>query len=102
MPESRIRVVERLALMGPNLYAHRPCIKWKIDLGALEDKPSSEIPNFSERLKQLIPSLIEHRGSEGTRGGLLPRLDRGTWLGHVMEHVALELQSLIGVNVGFG
>jgi cyanophycin synthetase len=97
-----IRVLERLALMGPNLYAHRPCIKWKIDLGPLEDKPSSAIPNFPSRLKEMIPTLIEHRCSEGVRGGFFSRLDDGTWLGHVMEHIALELQSLIGVRVGFG
>jgi cyanophycin synthetase len=97
-----IRVLERLALMGPNLYAHRPCIKWKIDLGPLEDKPSSAIPNFPSRLKEMIPTLVEHRCSEGVRGGFFSRLDDGTWLGHVMEHIALELQSLIGVRVGFG
>jgi cyanophycin synthetase len=99
---STIRVLERLALMGPNLYAHRPCIKWKIDLGPLEEKPSSTIPNFPQRIKDLIPSLIEHRCSEGVRGGFFSRLDDGTWLGHVMEHIALELQAVIGVNVGFG
>ncbi|HKR66132.1 MAG TPA: cyanophycin synthetase [Thermoanaerobaculia bacterium] len=98
----KIRVLERLALMGPNLYAHRPCIKWKIDLGPFEERPSSDIPHFPERLRELMPSLIEHRCSEGTRGGFFSRLDEGTWLGHVMEHVALELQGLIGVNVGFG
>jgi cyanophycin synthetase len=97
-----IRVLERLALMGPNLYAHRPCIKWKIDLGPLEDKPSSAIPNFASRLKEMIPTLVEHRCSEGVRGGFFSRLDDGTWFGHVMEHIALELQSLIGVRVGFG
>src|SRR4051794_32625680 len=97
-----IRVLERLALMGPNLYAHGPCIKWKIDLGPLEDQPSNAIPNFPGRLKELIPTLVEHRCSEGVRGGFFARLDDGTWLGHVMEHIALELQSLIGVRVGFG
>ncbi|MCU1246096.1 MAG: cyanophycin synthetase, partial [Acidobacteria bacterium] len=99
---SLIRVLERLALMGPNLYAHRPCIKWKIDLGGLEEMPSNAIPHFAERVKELLPSLVEHRCSEGVRGGFFSRLDDGTWLGHVMEHIALELQSLIGVSVGFG
>ncbi|HET7436271.1 MAG TPA: cyanophycin synthetase [Thermoanaerobaculia bacterium] len=97
-----IRVLERLALMGPNLYAHRPCIKWKIDLGPLEERPSNEIPGFVDALKKMMPSLIEHRCSEGVRGGFFSRLEDGTWLGHVMEHVALELQGLIGVDVGFG
>lgn len=97
-----IMVLERLALMGPNLYAHRPCIKWKIDLGPLEEKPSNELPGFVDGLKSMMPSLIEHRCSEGVRGGFFSRLEDGTWLGHVMEHVALELQGLIGVNAGFG
>lgn len=97
-----IKVLERLALMGPNLYAHRPCIKWKIDLGPLEEKPSNEIPGFVDGIKAMLPSLIEHRCSEGVRGGFFSRLEDGTWLGHVMEHVALALQDLIGINVGFG
>ena len=98
----RIEVLERLALMGPNLYAHRPCIKWKIDIGAFEERPTSTIEGFTDRLKALIPSLIEHRCSEGVRGGFFTRLEDGTWLGHVMEHVALELQGLAGIEVGFG
>jgi cyanophycin synthetase len=97
-----IQVLERLALMGPNIYSHRPCIKWKIDLGEYEDKPTNMLPGFAEGLKAALPSLIEHRCSEGERGGFFSRVDEGTWLGHVMEHVALQLQSLVGIDVGFG
>ena len=97
-----IQVLERQALMGPNLYASFPCIRWKIDLGPLEEKPSNAIPNFAARIEELLPTLVEHRCSEGVRGGFFARLEDGTWLGHVMEHIALELQSLIGVDVGFG
>ena len=98
----RIAVLERLALMGPNLYAHRPCIKWKIDIGPFEERPTNTIDGFYEGLKKLIPSLYEHRCSEGVRGGFLSRVEEGTWIGHVMEHVALELQGLAGIDVGFG
>ena len=98
----RIQVLERLALMGPNLYAHRPCIKWKIDIGPLEERPTNTIPGFADGLKAIMPSLIEHRCSEGVRGGFLSRVDEGTWLGHVMEHMSLEIQSLAGIDVGFG
>jgi cyanophycin synthetase len=98
----RIQVLERLALMGPNLYAHRPCIKWKIDIGPYEERPTNAIDGFTDSLKALIPSLIEHRCSEGVRGGFFVRLEEGTWLGHVMEHVSLELQGLAGIDVGFG
>jgi cyanophycin synthetase len=98
----RIAVLERLALMGPNLYAHRPCIKWKIDIGPFEQRPTNEIDGFTEGLKTLLPSLVEHRCSEGVRGGFFSRVEEGTWLGHVMEHVALEVQGLAGIDVGFG
>jgi cyanophycin synthetase len=97
-----IQVLERLALMGPNLYAHRPCIKWKIDIGAYEERPTNTIDEFTDKLKALIPSLVEHRCSEGVRGGFFTRLEEGTWLGHVMEHISLELQGLAGIEVGFG
>ena len=98
----KIEVLERLALMGANLYSHGPVIKWKLDLGEFEDFPSNAIPGFVDRLKAMIPSLIEHRCSEGVRGGFLTRLELGTWMGHVMEHIALELQNLAGSAVGFG
>ncbi|HYC88916.1 MAG TPA: cyanophycin synthetase [Thermoanaerobaculia bacterium] len=98
----RIRVLERLALMGPNLYAQFPCIKWKVDIGEFEERPTNAIDGFPDALAAAIPSLIEHRCSEGVRGGFLSRVHDGTWLGHVMEHVAIELQNLAGINVGFG
>ncbi len=88
--------------MGPNLYAHRPCVKWKIDIGELEELPSNLLPGFTDQLKAILPSLVEHRCSEGERGGFFVRLDLGTWMGHVMEHIALELQTLVGSKVGFG
>jgi cyanophycin synthetase len=97
-----IKVLERSALMGPNLYAHRPCVRWKIDLGELEHRPSNAIDGLTDRIKREIPSLVEHRCSEGVAGGFFSRLEDGTWMGHVMEHIALELQSLAGSSVGFG
>ncbi|HEY0157253.1 MAG TPA: cyanophycin synthetase [Thermoanaerobaculia bacterium] len=98
----RIAVLERLALMGPNLYAHRPCIKWKIDIGPYEEQPTNKLEGFYEGLKELLPSLVEHRCSEGVRGGFFSRVEEGTWVGHVIEHCALELQGLAGIEVGFG
>jgi cyanophycin synthetase len=97
-----IRVLERLALMGPNLYAHRPCIKWKLDIGDLEQRPSNTLPHFNERLKRLVPALAGHRCSEEVPGGFFLRLDEGTWAGHIIEHIALALQETIGIDVGFG
>lgn len=74
----------------------------KLDLEELEQKPTNLIPGFRERLEALFPSMIEHRCSEETRGGFFIRVEQGTWMGHVIEHIALETQSLAGMETGFG
>jgi cyanophycin synthetase len=89
-------------LRGPNQWASFPCLEAKVDLGRFEDFPSDTLPGFNDRLKAWLPTMIEHRCSVGERGGFFQRLDRGTWLGHVLEHVTLEMQSLAGSTVGFG
>jgi len=73
-----------------------------IDIGDLEDCPSNILPGFNDRLQKMLPGLIEHRCSVGERGGFLQRLAEGTWPGHIMEHVALELQNRAGMQTGFG
>jgi UDP-N-acetylmuramyl tripeptide synthase len=93
----RVRV-----LGGPNIWANYSVLEAWVDLGALKDSPSDELPGFNERLMAWLPSLIEHRCSVGRRGGFFERLRRGTWQAHILEHVALELQSLAGTPVGFG
>lgn len=89
-------------LRGPNQWASFPCLEAKVDLGRFEDFPSDTLPGFNDRIKAWLPTMIEHRCSVGERGGFFQRLDRGTWLGHVLEHVTLEIQSLAGSVVGFG
>jgi UDP-N-acetylmuramyl tripeptide synthase len=89
-------------LRGPNIWAQFPVLEVWVDLGSLKDSPSDELPGFNERLKSWLPTLIEHRCSEGRRGGFFERLRRGTWQAHILEHVALELQSLAGHEVGYG
>lgn len=74
----------------------------RLDLEELEQRPTNEIPGFRERLEALLPSMIEHRCSEEVRGGFFQRVERGTWMGHVIEHIALETQSLAGMETGFG
>lgn len=91
-----------LALRGPNIWASFAVLEAWLDLGALKDLASSEMPGFNERLMNWLPTLIEHRCSVGERGGFFERLRRGTYLAHILEHVALELQSLAGTAVGFG
>src|SRR6516165_8429385 len=91
-----------LALRGPNIWANYPMLEAWLDLGQLKDASSEQLPGFNERLKQWLPTLVEHRCSVGERGGFFQRLARGTYQGHILEHVALELQSLAGTEVGFG
>src|SRR5215212_6882066 len=91
-----------LALRGPNLWANFPVLEAWVDLGDLRDTSSDEMPGFNDRLKSWLPSLIEHRCSVGERGGFFERLRRGTYLAHILEHVALELQGLAGCEFGFG
>lgn len=97
-----IEFLRILPLQGPNIWTYRPALEVWIDIGELEDFPSNIIPGFNERLTGWLPSLIEHRCSYGERGGFLQRLEEGTWPGHIMEHVTLELQNLAGLPGGFG
>ncbi|MBA2650387.1 MAG: cyanophycin synthetase [Legionella sp.] len=89
-------------LKGPNYWSKDRVIVLNLDLGPYEYLPTNELPSFNESLKQLMPSLYTHRCSIGTEGGFYKRLEQGTWLGHVLEHIALELQTLAGMNCGFG
>jgi cyanophycin synthetase len=89
-------------LRGPNIWTYRPVIEAWVDIGELEECPSNTIPGFYERLTGWLPGLIEHRCGVGERGGFLLRLREGTWAGHILEHVALELQNLSGMRTGFG
>lgn len=98
-------IIERIAhLRGPNIWTvlYVPVIEAIVDIGDLEDCPSDTVPSVYKRLTAWMPSLIEHRCSPGVRGGFLTRLERGTWPGHILEHVALELQNLAGMKGGFG
>ena len=101
-PERTIDIVDVVVLRGPNLWTYDPVLEAVVDIGDLEDSPSDTIAGFPERLAAWLPSLVEHRCSVGERGGFLQRLHRGTWPGHIMEHVALELQNLAGLPGGFG
>lgn len=92
------------ALRGPNIWSvqRKKLIQMRLDLQDMEQKPTNKIPGFRERIEAMFPTMIEHRCSEGTRGGFFSRIDRGTWMGHVIEHIALEIQTLAGMETGFG
>ncbi|MEI6674708.1 MAG: cyanophycin synthetase [Verrucomicrobiota bacterium] len=89
-------------LRGPNVWANFSVLEAWVEIGSLHNASSDEVPGFNERLKSWLPGLIEHRCSEGERGGFYRRLERGTYPAHVLEHVTLELQSLAGHPLGFG
>ncbi|WP_426190661.1 cyanophycin synthetase [Massilia sp. DWR3-1-1] len=89
-------------LRGPNIWTYRPVIEVVIDLGTLEEAPSDKIPGLYERLVAWLPGLVVHRCGVGEHGGFLERLREGTWAGHILEHVVLELQNLAGMKTGFG
>jgi cyanophycin synthetase len=97
-----MRFHQFLFLRGPNIWSRRQCMEVWVDLGPFEDWPSDRIPGFNQRYQAWLPSVIEHRCSVGVRGGFFQRLDEGTYLGHILEHTALELQTLAGCDVGFG
>jgi len=97
-----MNILEHRALRGPNYYSRYPAMLMRLDIGALEDSPTDCVPGLADRLRQLMPSIEEHRCSVGRTGGFLERVTRGTWAGHVVEHLAIELQNLIGFSVGYG
>lgn len=99
-----MKIVEIKILRGPNYWSVRrtKLIQMKLDLEEMEQRPTNKIDGFRERLESMFPSMIEHRCSVGSRGGFFQRVDEGTWMGHVIEHIALEMQTLAGMDTGFG
>ncbi|MEO7251683.1 MAG: cyanophycin synthetase, partial [Arenimonas sp.] len=100
-----MRILDRSVYVGPSLYAHFPVIRLELDLGELENWPSAKLgESFINGLVEALPGLAEHGCSYREAGGFLRRLreGEGTWLGHVLEHVAIELQNVAGEDVTFG
>ena len=101
-PEPDLRIVQTQVFRGPNYWSYESCIRMLVDLGSLEEWPSNRIPGFNEGLLELLPGVAQHSCSVGRRGGFGERLVDGTWLGHVAEHVALELQRETGAHISRG
>lgn len=100
-----MKIISTNTYVGPNIYANFPVICHVIDIGVLEDFPSNKLgASFINGLISAIPSLETHRCSYDTEGGFIKRLrdDEGTWIGHIWEHVTLEIQCLAGLDVSFG
>jgi len=99
-----MKIIEIKILRGPNYWSNyrNKLIAMKLDLEELEERPTNSIDGFSERIEKLIPSMFKHRCSRGNEGGFFERVKEGTWMGHVIEHIALEIQTLAGMECGFG
>ncbi|WP_417369878.1 cyanophycin synthetase [Gelidibacter japonicus] len=99
-----MRILEINAMRGPNYWSVRrhKLIVMVLDLEDMEERPTNKIEGFKDRLEAMFPTMYEHRCSVGTAGGFFQRVEEGTWMGHVIEHIALEIQTLAGMDVGFG
>ena len=99
-----MKILNINVMKGPNYWSIRrhKLIVMVLDLEEMEDLPTNKINGFSDRLKAMFPTMYEHRCSVGTPGGFFERVEEGTWMGHVIEHIALEIQTLAGMDCGFG
>ena len=97
-----MRLIDVHRLSGPNIYTSRPVAVARLELDGLTGQESSDCPGFARRLTGTLPGLAAHHCAAGRPGGFLDALARGTYFGHVTEHVALELSALAGREVHFG
>ena len=97
-----LTIVTSQVFRGPNYWSYEPCIRLLVDLGSLEDWPSNTIRGFNTKLLKMLPGVGEHSCSLGRKGGFRERLEDGTWLGHVAEHIAIELQRESGAHISRG
>ncbi|HAT65370.1 MAG TPA: cyanophycin synthetase, partial [Flavobacteriaceae bacterium] len=99
-----MKIREINAMRGPNYWSVRrhKLIVMVLDLEDMEERPSNKIDGFKERLEKMFPTMYSHRCSVGEPGGFFQRVEEGTWMGHIIEHIALEIQTLAGMDTGFG
>ena len=101
-PQPDLTIVSSRVYRGPNVWHYEPAIQLVVDLGVLEDFPTDKLPGFADALVERLPGLANHTCSRGRRGGFVERLHEGTWVGHVAEHVALQLQQAVGHDLRRG
>jgi cyanophycin synthetase len=102
VPAPDLRIIETRVYRGPNVWSYDKSLHLVVELGVLEQLPSNVLPGFTDHLLELLPGLVRHTCSRGHRGGFIERLREGTWLGHVAEHVALQLQQEAGHDIRRG
>ena len=101
-PHPDLKIISSRVYRGPNVWHYEPAIQLVVDLGMLEDYPTNKLPGFADGLVERLPGLQNHTCSRGRRGGFVERLHEGTWVGHVAEHVALQLQQSVGHDIRRG
>ncbi len=101
-PKPELTILSSRVYRGPNVWHYEPAIQLVVDLGVLEDFPTNKIPGFADALVERLPGLRNHTCSRGKKGGFVERLHEGTWVGHVAEHVALQLQQAVGHDMRRG
>ena len=97
-----MKILETQIYRGANYWAPMPAIRFLLDINELEERPTNLIPGFYEKLTTTLPTMYDHRCSVGHKGGFFERVKDGTWMGHVLEHTTLELQTLAGQDIGYG
>jgi cyanophycin synthetase len=99
-----MNIIDIKVMKGPNYWSNKrhKLIVMRLDLEEMEERPTNKIDGFAQRLEETFPTMYEHRCSEGCPGGFFSRVSEGTWMGHVIEHIALEMQTLAGMDCGFG
>ncbi|MER2996851.1 cyanophycin synthetase [Pontibacter populi] len=99
-----MKIVDLRVMRGPNYWSvkHPKIIVLKLDLEEQSNVLTNQLPNFYHRLRKMFPGMLSHRSSEGVEGGFFKTVEEGTTFGHVLQHVALELQTLAGMDSGFG
>ena len=99
-----MKILEMRTLRGPNYWSGywKKLIIMRLDIGTYEKRPTNKLKGFYDRMFQVMPSLTTHGCSYGEEGGFLRRVEEGTWAGHAIEHFALEMQTLAGMDTGYG
>ncbi|MHB0884379.1 MAG: cyanophycin synthetase [Bacillota bacterium] len=97
-----MRIIELRTFEGRNIHSHYPVVEMLLDLGGLDGRQTKDLGDFSERLLVALPGLNQHHCSLGRPGGFIERVREGTYVGHVVEHVALELQTRAGLGMVYG
>ncbi|MDS0528285.1 cyanophycin synthetase [Clostridium sp. SHJSY1] len=97
-----MKIEKQIVFKGRNIYSHKKCIRLDVDLCGYSETPSRDIADFNSKLVMMIPELRKHRCGIDEEGGFVKRLEEGTYLAHICEHIIIALQNILGINVCYG